>query len=83
MTELHQLLTDCREKLQLYRDQHSGEYIGGVEFTALRGRIDAALAKPLHCATCQCNKLNEPVPAPGNPLSRSWHDNAEHGAPKT
>jgi hypothetical protein len=79
MNELHQLLTDCREKLQFYSDRHDGD-CGELE---LRGRIDAALAKPLHCATCQCNKLDEPVPAPGNPLSRSWHDNAEHGAPKT
>lgn len=41
--ELYALLQECKHKLQLYRDQHSGEYIGGVEFTALRRRIDKAL----------------------------------------
>ena len=74
MNELQQLLTDCGEKLQLYRNQHPGQYIGGGEFVELKRRIDVAPAKPRHCATCQCNKLNEPAPVPGNPLSRSWHD---------
>lgn len=41
--ELYALLQECKHKLQLYRDQHSGEYIGGVEFTQLRRRIDKAL----------------------------------------
>jgi hypothetical protein len=39
---LIQLLQDCKHKLELYRAQHSGEYVGGVEFTELIRRIDAA-----------------------------------------
>lgn len=41
--ELRTLLMDCAEKLNLYRAQHSGEYIGGVEYTALQRRIVKAL----------------------------------------
>lgn len=40
---MRQALLDCKEKLQLYRAQHSGAYIGGVEFIELMRRIDAAL----------------------------------------
>lgn len=41
--KLYALLQECKTKLQLYRDQHSGQYVGGVEFTVLRRRIDEAL----------------------------------------
>lgn len=41
--ELRQLLMDCAEKLNLYRAQHSGEYIGGGEYTELQKRIVATL----------------------------------------
>ena len=34
------------------------------------------LRKELHCATCQCAKVNAPKPVPDNPMSRSWHDNS-------
>jgi hypothetical protein len=37
------VLRNAREKLVLYRQAHSGEYIGGVEFTTLIRSIDAAL----------------------------------------
>lgn len=30
----------------------------------------------LHCATCQCNKLHSTPPIPGNPMSKSWHDDS-------
>lgn len=80
MNELHQLLKDCREKLQLLHAVRAQE-VGGTDFFRLKRRIDDALAKPLHCPTCQCNKLNPQVPALGNPLSRSWHDNTKHEAP--
>ena len=43
MPDLRPLLRLAKEKLQLYRAQHSGEYVGGVEFTDLMRRIDAAL----------------------------------------
>lgn len=33
----------AREKLALYRAAHSGEYLGGVEYTELMRRIDAVL----------------------------------------
>lgn len=41
---LSDALLDAKLKLQLYREKHSGEYIGGVEYTELMRRIDAALA---------------------------------------
>lgn len=36
-------LKAAREKLVLYRQAHSGEYIGGTEFTALIRQIDRAI----------------------------------------
>jgi len=36
-------LIRAREKLELYRAQHSGEYIGGMEYSALLKLIDAAI----------------------------------------
>lgn len=36
-------LQKAREKLVLYRQAHGGEYVGGLEFTALLCSIDAAL----------------------------------------
>jgi len=41
--ELRTLLMDCAEKLNLYRAQHSGKYVGGVEYTELQRRIVKAL----------------------------------------
>lgn len=38
------LLKDCKEKLSLYRAEHSGAYVGGVEYTELIARINAYLA---------------------------------------
>lgn len=40
---MRQVLIDCKEKLQLYRKERSGVYVGGVEYTELMRRIDAAL----------------------------------------
>ena len=36
----------AREKLEFYRAQHSGEYVGGIEYTALIRMIDEALTSP-------------------------------------
>ncbi len=36
----------AREKLELYRAQHSGVYVGGIEYTALMRMIDEALRLP-------------------------------------
>lgn len=36
-------LRAAKQKLELYRAQHSGEYIGGMEYTALIALIDEAL----------------------------------------
>jgi hypothetical protein len=33
----------AQEKLRLYRTMHSGEYVGGMEFTSLMNLIDEAL----------------------------------------
>jgi hypothetical protein len=45
ITELEAVLTQARAKLEKYREQHSGEYVGGVEYSVLIRRIDAAVAK--------------------------------------
>ncbi len=45
-TQLEQLrivLKEAKKKLQLYRAQHSGEYIGGMEYTMLMQLIDEVL----------------------------------------
>lgn len=39
-------LEHAKQKLQLYREAHSGEYVGGVEYTRLIAEIDEALATP-------------------------------------
>ena len=44
LQEARYTLTQAREKLTLYRAQHSGEYIGGLEYVMLIDRIDATLA---------------------------------------
>jgi hypothetical protein len=41
--DLGQLLLDCTEKLSRYRYEHSGAYVGGVEYTELQRRIAMAL----------------------------------------
>lgn len=41
--ELIDTLERCREKLLLYRAQHSGEYIGGREFSALMQSIASGI----------------------------------------
>lgn len=42
---MESVLLKAREKLKLYRDASTGEYVGGVEYTDLMRRIDAALAR--------------------------------------
>jgi hypothetical protein len=34
---------DCADKLLRYRERHSGEYIGGIEYMELQKRIVEAL----------------------------------------
>jgi hypothetical protein len=41
--ELAQLLSFCEQKLRLYREAHGGEYVGGMEYTALQRRIGDAI----------------------------------------
>lgn len=41
----YDVLHAAREKLKLYRGQHSGEYVGGMEYTTLMELIDKALAE--------------------------------------
>jgi hypothetical protein len=40
---LSQLLLDCADKLSRYRYEHSGAYVGGIEYTELQRRIARAL----------------------------------------
>lgn len=35
----------------------------------------------LHCATCQCARIADTRPVPGNPFSKPWHENAEGKQP--
>ena len=39
------LLESCKYKLKLYRAEHSGEYIGGAEYTALIQQINDMIEK--------------------------------------
>lgn len=41
---MRQALRNSEEKLKLYRAQHSGEYIGGLEYSFLMEQIKSALA---------------------------------------
>ena len=41
--DLKELLADCKVKLAHYREQHSGEYVGGVEYTEIMARIERAM----------------------------------------
>lgn len=41
--QMQTALIHAQRKLMLYREAHSGEYIGGVEYTQLIAEIDAAL----------------------------------------
>lgn len=41
--KLVELLELASEKLALYRSQHSGEYIGGVEYQGLQNSIEKSL----------------------------------------
>lgn len=41
VSEVVQIIDDAKTKLGLYRKQHSGEYIGGVEYTDLQQRLSA------------------------------------------
>ena len=45
-------------------------------------RIEVIGHDQMHCATCQCNKVHSAIPVPGNPRSRSWHQNARTEPPK-
>lgn len=43
ISKLRFLLASAREKMELYRSAHSGEYLGGMEYSELKRQIDAAL----------------------------------------
>lgn len=42
---LESVLLRAKEKLRLYREASTGEYVGGLEYTELVRRIDEALAQ--------------------------------------
>lgn len=44
IARMRSALINAKEKLGLYRCQHSGDYIGGIEYTQLIRMIDEALA---------------------------------------
>lgn len=44
INRLERALIAARDKLKLYRNEHSGEYVGGVEYTTLMEEINVALA---------------------------------------
>lgn len=41
--QIRQLLMDCADKLIRYRQEHSGAYVGGIEYMELQRRIVKAL----------------------------------------
>lgn len=43
INHLREVLAQAELKLRLYRKQHNGEYIGGMEFQMLMDAISAAL----------------------------------------
>uniref|UniRef100_A0A6M3LUC0 Uncharacterized protein n=1 Tax=viral metagenome TaxID=1070528 RepID=A0A6M3LUC0_9ZZZZ len=43
--EITTVLSNCKTKLQLYRANMDGEYLGGVEYTELIKRIDDLFSK--------------------------------------
>jgi len=43
LAKLRKVLLAARDKLKLYRQAHSGEYVGGMEYTALMREIDEAI----------------------------------------
>ena len=43
VARLRGTLVAAQAKLQFYREQHSGEYVGGVEFHSLMQQIDEVL----------------------------------------
>jgi hypothetical protein len=43
MPDVVMLLQDVKEKLALYRAEHSGAYVGGVEYSELVRRIDKTI----------------------------------------
>lgn len=45
IAELEAVLRLAQQKLEIYRAGSAGEYTGGMEYTALIARIDAALRK--------------------------------------
>lgn len=49
-----------------------------VRYTLVNGipAIKVLTRDDLHCATCRCPALHGVAPAPGNPNSKSWHNNA-------
>lgn len=55
-----------------------------VRFKCVDGEVVAELlgTHETHCVTCQCNKFPPTPPAPENPRSRSWHENALTEKPK-
>lgn len=46
LAEARKVLLWSRQKLELYRSEHSGQYIGGMEYTELIRYIDAAMKEP-------------------------------------
>ena len=45
INELRMLLAKARDKLALYRAEHSGEYIGGTEYTELMRQIEKLVSQ--------------------------------------
>jgi hypothetical protein len=70
------VLEACAEKLALYRAAHSGEYVGGVEYTDLQARI-AATVRTLRAggeaaANSACPLCKAPSVRTVNPRGGEW-----------
>ncbi len=56
---LVEALEDAQEKLRLYQAQHSGEYVGGLEFGFLMEKISEAIAMAQVDSFYQTHRLHK------------------------
>lgn len=66
-------LKAAKEKLSLYRSEHSGEYIGGTEYSALIKQIDDAITMET------CTKVAAKQPREDTTVDRVYFCNVKEG----
>jgi hypothetical protein len=66
-----ELESDSSEDQELRAVRQALAYLNTLVASSVEGR------PALHCPTCQCARLHGVAPSPGNPNSKSWHENVE------